>query len=125
MIVASCLIVAGLANANYVAELSLDEKVSASDLVVIGTVIPMPDSNETSRSVDEYATVQVETVLKGEASGSILFLSKGSISELNPDCCRAGARYFFLLKRINENKFASVNGRYGVYLISDKEAESN
>jgi hypothetical protein len=64
----------------------------------------------------QYAHVRVDTVLKGSPPEALDVLVKGSISELDPDCCDIGKVYLFLLSKV-KNKFESVHGRFGIYLI--------
>jgi len=102
---------------NAVREYSLEQKVHLSDSVVIGRVVSVKKEPE-GGAPSEYAHVQVDKVLKGPSLETIDVMTKGSISEMDLECCEVGKVYiFFLMKTKKNNTFMSVNGRYGVSLI--------
>jgi hypothetical protein len=104
-------------SANQVTELSLEQKARRSDLVVIGRVESTRPGSNRERAF-EYARVHVDRVLKGKPPDHLDVLSKGSIAELDPDCCEIGKVYlFFLMKEKGIKGFESVNGPYGIYPI--------
>src|SRR6185312_14288624 len=107
------LAVGGEGLANVVREYPLEKKVHLSDTVVIGRVVSV--GQEPGASPAEFAHVQVDKVLKGPALDSVDVLTKGSISEMDLDCCEVGKVYLFFLLKTQKKIFMSVNGRFGVY----------
>jgi hypothetical protein len=99
-----------------VKELSLEKKVAASDTVVIGRVVAVT-SDDRSGGYDKFAAVQIGIVLKGAPAARIQVLENGPGVEDVPDCCRIGNEYLFFLQHGNEDRYFSVNERYGIYLI--------
>jgi hypothetical protein len=99
-------------------EMTLDEKVSHSSIVVVGHVLSTQRGGDAPETQTEYATIRVETVLKGRPPLTFQFLTRGFVAESNPLCCQVGSKYLFFLERRNDGRYASVNGRYGVYLIN-------
>jgi hypothetical protein len=111
------LVTVGDLSANEVRDISLEKKARQSDLVVIGRVESTRPENLPGGTF-EYARVHVDQVLKGKPPDRLDVLTKGSITELDPDCCEVGNVYlFFLVKEKWPNRFESVHGRYGIYLI--------
>lgn len=110
------LAVIGDARANEVREMSLENKVRLSAIVVIGSVIST--KTETVSNIElEYARIRVDTVLKGKVPDSVDVLAKGSISEMDPNCCEVGKTYLFFLVKSRNGKFESANGPFGIYPI--------
>jgi hypothetical protein len=104
--------------ANEVREYGLEKKARLSDVVVIGHVVSKSQEGEGGLRL-ELSRVQVDKVLKGTLSDGIEVLSKGSISELNPDCCEVGKAYLFFLVKRKDGRFGSVNGRFGIYVLPE------
>jgi hypothetical protein len=102
---------AGLSGANDVREQPFQQRFKSADLVIVAVAT---SNNSEQRT---YATLQVESVLKGQAEGIIKLLVKGDIVEFNPECCAAGARYLLLLNSAQPGYFVAVNGRFGVYRL--------
>jgi hypothetical protein len=100
---------------NQSKEMSLEDKVNKSDLVVIARVVSVFKKGCVASS--KCADIRIATYLKGSSVEQVAVLFDGPISELNPKCCVPGATYLFLLEHIDERYYRSVNGRYGVYLI--------
>ncbi|WP_201315230.1 hypothetical protein [Dyella sp. EPa41] len=98
---------AGPAHANHVREMSLEEKVRDSDIVMIARVETTLEKCTRNASC---ATVHVLTQLKGELPPSMKVLYNGDIAEDNPSCCNVGETYLFFLKGVGENLYRSVNG---------------
>ncbi len=99
--------------ANQVKELSLEEKSSRSDLVVVGRI----ERTDASGGVERVALVHVETRLKGASQGLVKVRYRSGISELDPDCCEIGGRYIFFLREGRDGVYQSVNGYFGVYKV--------
>ncbi|WP_233842454.1 hypothetical protein [Dyella sp. 2HG41-7] len=111
------ILVAGLvdpARANYVREMSLEEKVRDSDVVMIARVETTLEKCERKSSC---ATVHVLKQLKGTVAPGLRVLYNGYIAEDNPLCCKVGETYLFFLKNVGENLYLSINGPYGIYVI--------
>src|SRR6266478_2840807 len=92
-----------VASGNAVTEVSLEQKVRHSGVVIIGQVESLtatPSDGDDSRAV-----VRVVTVLKGKPQGKIEVTYRGLIAEQNPMCCTVGHRYLFFLQR-------TLGGRY-------------
>jgi len=94
---------------------SLEARVQAADLVILGEVVSLESSEPGNRYADGYATVQVTRVLKGDAGRTIRLLYRGGISEATPDCCTIGSRYLMILRAAGSNAYESVDGPYGVF----------
>ena len=103
-----------VAVANSIDRKSFEFNVKVADVVAIGFVYGHTDDK--SLGV-KYARVEVEKLLKGVATKEILFISRSRLSELDPDCCEIGKRYLFLLEKLPNGSFRSVNGPYGTYRI--------
>lgn len=122
-ILALSLLVACPASASVVANLSFEELVKRSDVVVIATKISSEWRrfrlhNDIARDL-EVITLQVKNPLKGDVESSIKFLPKNGVYELDVDCCKAGKNYIFLLRTADGIHFESVNGKYGVIEIGE------
>lgn len=96
-------------------ELSLDEKVASSEIVMIGSVKKII-KNTQDFGYDLAITVPT-TVLKGTPPKEIKFAFNGSISEMHSDCCETGKSYLFFISKNTDGDYNSVNGRYGVYSL--------
>jgi hypothetical protein len=107
--------------ANHVPELSLDEKVSRSDIVVIGKATGVDES--TSSDLEEHSTFEVIISLKGTPPTRLTIISRHPISELSPACCAVGARYLLFLRHANGDVYESVNGPHGVYELTEHAGE--
>ena len=99
--------------ATQIIEMSLEEKSKLSDLVVIGKVASV--SSEDCYRGSRCAKILISSVLKGDSKGSITFLFDGPIHEFRPKCCEIGTTYLFFLERIDDARFRSMNGYFGVY----------
>lgn len=106
--------------ANDVRELPFDQKALRADLVVIGQVLSTHQRVTHGVAEGEYAGVQIQNTLKGTAPQNLEVLSKGLISEMNPDCCRIGQTYLFFLVREQSGAYESVNGRFGIYPLFEQ-----
>jgi len=77
---------------NAVTELSLEQKVHHSDVVVIGQVESLTPNS--AGGEDDYAIVRVASILKGSPEGRIDAIYGGQIAEQNPMCCTQGHSSF-------------------------------
>ena len=113
----SALLISSFLSANVVRELSLEQKVNQSSLVLIGSVVKVRDQVNPDGS--EYALVNVQSVLKGVGRKpvQIRVLYHSNISELDPKCCELGAVYLLFLEKLPGGGYRSVNGAFGVYRI--------
>ena len=108
--------------ANAIRNLPLEQKVAMSDVVVVGWANSKPHSEQLGQIRLEFVTIVVDKVLKGAPPKTIEVMTKGSIAELNTECCTEGTRYLFFLRKSNEGRYASSNGRYGIISLSpDKQ----
>lgn len=105
-----------------VEKMSLEAKVKASDLVVIGQVML---TTLGCRKRNKCAKIKVSTVLKGKPRASVFVFFDGPIAEQNPLCCKVGGVYLFFLKHANRNFFYTADGPYGIYRILMEPMESD
>ena len=101
------------AAANFVTELSYDDRVRKSEYVVIGTVQDVtpvvPDRYEST------ARVTVRAVIKGQPDGELTVLRESPVAELDPQCCEVGATYLMFLARATQGgALYPVGGRQGM-----------
>jgi len=106
-----------LAYCNIFTEISLQQKVQRSTIVVIGKVKSVSVSDGHCIANNRCAEVRVSQVLKGKVSGKVFVLFAGEDSEANPLCCEVGASYLFFITRVSGNYYATVNGPYGIYKV--------
>lgn len=107
-----------MTHAAEVRRMPLPEKVWSSDIVVIATADAV-HRDEADNGVVRFANLQVMRVLKGkEGLSTIEFVTHGSISESNPNCCEVGAIYLIFAQKRHDGFYESTNGVYGSYLIS-------
>lgn len=98
-------------------KLSLEQKVSKSALVFMGTVKVRDYYDLREAANESLALVKVDLVLKGTASGSVIVIYKNGIAELDAKCCIAGGRYLFFVAPDKRGLLASVSGADGIYSI--------
>jgi len=101
------------AQGNVLKELSLDQKVESSELVIIGTVVGVKEQG--CLEMYRCAYLKVVSVLKGSPDAEIPVLFDGPIAEEESACCEAGRSYLFFLTKVRGAYYASSNGPYGVY----------
>lgn len=99
-------------SANALRDIPLSQKVAKADIVVLGRTLSISRSGR--RFEAQYAMIRVERILKGAAPPKISVMAKGTISELDPDCCVKGQRYLFFLQEMKNGSYASVDGRFGI-----------
>lgn len=100
------------AGAALLVEMSYQEKLAASDVVIVGTVTAsVPGQPE---KYDAAATVLTLATLKGTPQAQHIVLTQDRIPEDNPRCCQVGASYVMFLHRAADGSLRSVNGRFGM-----------
>lgn len=96
-------------------ELTLEEKVARSELVIIG------DVSKTLKNTADFgydvAIVTPITVLKGTVTTPIRVAFNGPIAEARPDCCDLGGRYVFFITKNPKGDYYPVNGPLGIYRV--------
>ena len=97
----------GCVFANSLTMKTMDQMVSESDVILVGTVIELSSFEGTQG----LALIQNTAPIKG--SGEIKLIYKTGISELDPDCCELGKKYLFFLRRQPDGYFVTVGGRQG------------
>jgi hypothetical protein len=107
------------ASANDLRVMSLDEKVSKSEIVVIGRVVAIDVPGDGREAGWKYAAVEVLQTLKGLPESKINVQYKGPIPEANPACCSVGKNYLFFLQKQEATFYISVNHSFGVYDLTD------
>lgn len=105
------------AQANLLVELSFQEKMAISDVVIVGTVTAaLPGRRE---QYDATATVHTLATLKGTPEAQHIVLTREKIPENHTGCCEVGATYVMFLERTpDESRLRSINGRYGMIRIA-------
>lgn len=111
-ILTASLVSPSISPANEVREMSLSEKVEASDQVVIARTSQIAAHCVRKSSC---ATLEVLSQLKGEGGNPVTLLFNGDIAEANPQCCIVGDVYLMFLKKVDGGYYRSTNGPYGVY----------
>lgn len=110
--------VVGACFAYVVPERPLEERIAEADVVFTGTVrgvAPNPDR----KGFFEFATFDVNKVLKGDIGPSVRLVSVDSIHELSPNCCLIGHTYLVIAKRTTkEDLLRSVDGPNGVFDVA-------
>lgn len=100
------------ASANFITQLTFDEKMAQSDLVVIATAIAIDGAQRDDAG--DAATLSVVRRLKGESADRITVPTTSRIAEENPHCCVRGETYLMFLVRAPDGSLHSVNGIYGM-----------
>jgi hypothetical protein len=123
--VAASLVFLGLASsvfANILVEMSFEEKMKASDVVLVGTVTGATPGRD--EEYDATATVTTLVTLKGTPQAQHVVLTQSRISEDNPQCCQVGATYVMFLGRSADGSgLRSVNGRHGMIRIGPAQGD--
>jgi hypothetical protein len=109
--------ITGSAGAVGVNEMSFQQQVDKADAVIIAT--PTGAGEHYGSGGVSLTRMTVLRVLKGDNhTKSIDFVTRGSITELDPRCCKRGRTYLLLLLRGNRNVFEVVNGHYSVIPVN-------
>jgi hypothetical protein len=104
---------------------SLDARVQAADIVVIGTVVALDDHDDRDPSALGVATVKIGVTLKGAPVATIRLVFRRGIAELSPMCCSIGKSYFMMLRHTETGLYTSVDGPYGVLDTDPNDSSSN
>src|SRR5262245_4820856 len=94
--VLSCVLVlaaawSGGAESNHVPEMTLAQKVAASDVVAIARVLAVDEGP--CMEMSRCARLGVSTTLKGKPSSEMVVLFDGPVAEFDPPCCEVGRAY--------------------------------
>lgn len=118
------------ASATTVAPLTTEQMVDASDIIVRGTVVDVWTALDGSH-INTHATVQVERVLKGHASGTVEVVTPGGqmddVMANVPGAPRygAGERVLLLLAQRKDGTFLNVALSGGKYTIKQNPADGS
>jgi len=114
--VLSILAIGEAARANILVELSFQQKLAESDVVIVGTVTSGTPRVQGQRT--GTATVMTLATLKGTPEAQHIVRTQSRIPEEDPQCCQVGATYVMFLARPSEGSgLISVNGRFGMIRI--------
>ncbi len=113
-----------------VSSVAVPQMTRDSDLVIRGRIMSHTHITEYTRGVDEYA-VTVESVVKGEASGTILVRSMSGFSRdetkwrtMLPQGIAEGASCYLFLKK-NGDVYEPAAGRRSAFRVSDGQLYEN
>lgn len=110
------LLVAIPVRADVLVELSFNEKMEVSDVVIVGTVTAAMPGNP-----DQYnatATVLTLATLKGNPQAQHVVFTQSRIPEDNLQCCDVGGTYVMFLRRLSNGAgLVSANGQHGMIRI--------
>lgn len=115
-------------------EMSIAERIEASDAVFVGKAVTLVEPVPKMSGVNRYAVIEVQDVLKGSVSSRVNFVVSGYSAELNPTCCEMGQTYIFFSRLgydvfklsdgslgtsvLGKDRFLSaVNGRFSTFLV--------
>jgi hypothetical protein len=103
-------------------EQAFEEQVQKADAVIVGVAGRqriMIAKSQFGADVELQTTeIAVVKVLKGGiASKSITLVTRGDVSDLDPKCCRIGAKYIFALRRGQHDMYEVYNGRFSAIKI--------
>ena len=99
-------------------QLTLEQKVAASTIVIIGTVESDNLASKTDNSSRRIATIAVETWLKGKGPGKVKLAHVMDMAEFEPYCCVAGGRYLLFLVDRGDGTYKTAAGMDGAVPIS-------
>lgn len=102
-------------SASQITELPLEQRVAASELVIIGKVSRIKEGS--GIQLYDLAEVTPKTILKGEITGTINVAFNSGLYEENGDCCEAGETYILFLSKSPSGNFHTVNSPYGSYKV--------
>lgn len=109
----------GTSFAYQLKDLGLEKKAQLSTTVIVGTVTAMSGATGDGGDSVRYATVRVETTLKGSPTEYLKVLVTPNVAELNISCCKIGGRYLlFLLGTSRKETYEVVDGQFGIYAIN-------
>jgi len=107
-----------IAKANEAPNTPLEQKVREADLVGIGKVVDVDVNDPRRTGLEHIATLEIDTMLKGEPTKSVPLVYGTGVYELDPQCCVRGMTYLFFLHRDHRGLLVSVDGPKGVYKIA-------
>lgn len=123
MRIASALLVAALLSGSLYAyaprQLTLEQKVAASTIVIIGTVESDNLASNTDNSSRRIATIAVEIWLKGKGPGKVKLAHVMDMAEFEPYCCVVGGRYLLFLLDEGDGTYKTAAGMGGAEPISN------
>jgi hypothetical protein len=91
-----------------------DKKTKLSAAIVVGIVTDVSNSVDFFGNPARYATLHVETTLKGSPSDYLKIRVTSEVAESRIDCCKVGGRYlFFLTQDKNDRIYEVLDGRFG------------
>jgi hypothetical protein len=96
---------------------SIETIFNESELVIVGKAVTK--TNETTDFANAYFTVKVKAVVKGKTVKQVDVWTDLVVSEMKVNCCSIGSDYVFFLIKLNDGRYMSANGRYGVFAIKE------
>jgi hypothetical protein len=103
--------------ANELPKLSLEQLVSRSDVVVIGTVMSFQRGSDSSDHGLQNAVISVTTTLKGNPGHTIVVVARGDSPEEDAGALQLRAAYLLFLFRGKDGVFHAVNGPRSVFSV--------
>ena len=123
LLLASFLLSAAVpATANFIPEMTFEQKKSEADIVIFGKAGAAHGKPGENRS---YATVKVIKALKGRPPAKIEVWTFSSWSEMDPNCCEVGATYLMFLHKTESGRFRSIQGQYGMVRVGAPQSKAN
>lgn len=107
-----------IAMANEAPNRPAEQKVREADLIGIGRVVDVDVKDSRRIGLEHIATIEIDTLLKGDPVKSVALTYATGVYELDPQCCIKGATYLFFLQRDHRGLYVSVDGPKGVYRIA-------
>ncbi len=98
-------------------EHTFEDNLKISEVAVIGSAASERHQIAEDPSGHFYVTISVRQVLKGRVRPQIELLVTPDDVEFDPRCCVLDGMYILLLKKIDSNRYATVNGHFGAYEI--------
>ena len=97
---------------NFLVELSFQQKLAESDIVLVGTIIAVVPGER--GKYNGFARVRPLQMLKGRAEPEFIVLTQSRIAEEGPLPVEIGSTYMMFLRRTTDGAtLASVNGPFG------------
>lgn len=112
MLSATCF--AGAASSFNVTERSMAERYRLADVVLVGQALSAPTTISLRGQMRRAVRLRNLYALKGTAGTEFDLLIDSGFAELRVQCCVLGSRYLLFLKKIEGERFGTVNGRFGV-----------
>ena len=99
-------------------QLTLEQKVAASTIVIIGTAESDILVSDTDNSGRRIASIAVETWLKGKGPAKVKLAHGTDMPEFEANCCVAGGRYLLFLLDKGDGTYKTAAGMDGAVTIS-------